>query len=265
MASRSGRDRPGVRRSARDRARAEAERIRAEQAKKERRTRALLIAGAVALVALIVVAGILIAQQANKSYLEDVEVRPANSDLHGGISVGADGAAGTANDGAPVLDVYLDFMCPHCVEFEAVNAADLTELRAAGDVTVVYHPVAIVDPGAAGASQRSAIAAAAVANYAPDQFAAFTDAVFAFQEQELVALSDDQLAEIAADVGVPQEAIDTFTDGQYPEWVEAATNQMERDTGNRSTPQVLLDGEPLDVTWTEPGVLREAVEAAGGA
>ncbi|TDE94209.1 disulfide bond formation protein DsbA [Occultella glacieicola] len=248
--------------SARDRGRAEAERIRAETARGERRTRILLVSGAVALIALIVVAGFFIAQAANKSYLEDVEVRPANSDLHGGISVGADGVAGTENSGAPVLDVYLDFMCPHCVDFEAVNAADLTEMREAGDLTVVYHPVAVVDPGNGGASQRSAVAAAAVANYAPEQFAAFTGAVFAFQEQELVSLSDSQLAEIAAGAGVPQDAIDTFTDGQYPEWVEAATNQMQRDTDNRSTPQVLLDGEPLDVDWTEPGVLRGAIESA---
>ncbi len=37
----------------------------------------------------------------------------------------------TSDDG-PVVDVYLDFLCPHCATFHDVNGADLQELAEAG-------------------------------------------------------------------------------------------------------------------------------------
>ncbi|WP_418606106.1 DsbA family protein [Georgenia sp. SUBG003] len=66
---------------------------------------------------------------------------PANTSVEdGGISLGSEMVAGTENPDAPVLDVYLDFACPHCADFEEVNADDIDSLVTAGEATVVYHP-----------------------------------------------------------------------------------------------------------------------------
>ena len=45
------------------------------------------------------------------------------------VSLGADGAAGTENEGAVEVGVYLDYMCPICGQFEETNGATLDQLR----------------------------------------------------------------------------------------------------------------------------------------
>ena len=43
----------------------------------------------------------------------------------------------------PVLDVYEDFQCPICDEFEKANGASVQKLAREGKVRVVYHPFTI--------------------------------------------------------------------------------------------------------------------------
>ena len=94
----------------REAARKEAERLRKIQAAKEKRSRRILILVVAAVLALIIAAVVVIAQQANRTLLSDFEgAMPASSDLHGGIPFGAEGA-GSTNEGAPEVDIYLDFM-----------------------------------------------------------------------------------------------------------------------------------------------------------
>ena len=43
----------------------------------------------------------------------------------------------------PVLDVYEDFQCPVCDEFEKTNGASVQKLARQGQVRVIYHPFTI--------------------------------------------------------------------------------------------------------------------------
>ena len=103
---------------------------------------------------------------------------------------------------AVVVDVYLDYMCPYCAMFEAINGAIAG--RAAGgrdDVVVAYHPVSILDRLSMGTgySTRAATAAALVADQAPETFDAFNAAMFASQPGESTeGLTDAAIAGIAA-------------------------------------------------------------------
>jgi protein-disulfide isomerase len=249
----------------RDAAREQARQLREAQARREKRNRNLIIAGVIALVLVVGVVLYMIISQGNKSVIASVADVPANTSVEdGGISLGSDLVAGTTNDNAPVLDVYLDFTCPHCATFEEVNAEDIDALVSAGEATVVYHPVAILDRSGdfTGFSGRAAQAAAVVADQAPEAYNAFQAALFGLMAEATNAEpTDAQIAEAAVGAGVPQDVADSLASGEQPftDWVEATTQQFSRD-GFTGTPTVLIDGEDFE-GWTEPGALVEAIQA----
>ena len=255
----------------RDEARAAALRLREEQQKTARRQRTVAVAALVAGLAVIAVVVAVILGQGARSPLDEVAA-PAGSTESGGIPVGGDGVAGTtsgAADGATTVAVYSDFMCPVCSVFEEVNASTLEEYRERGDVVVEYHPVSILDRFAQGSeySTRAANAAAVVADQAPEVFLDFLAALFADQPAENTpGLSDEEIAERAVAAGVPADVAATFADGQFTEWVAAATDQASQDLGQLGTPTILIDGEnlgtDLQVDWRVEGALAEAIDAA---
>jgi protein-disulfide isomerase len=255
----------------RDAARAEALALQKKQQSAEKRSRLIVLSAlGLGLVALIV-AVVLIFAEGQTPPMERVDGAPAGVVDDTGISVGADGVAGTSNEGAERLDTYVDYMCPYCGQFEAQNGADITELREAGDVTLVIHPVSILDRLSEETeySTRAASAAAWVADRAPEQFLAFHEALFANQPDENTpGLSNEQLAGLADEAGVPAEASTGIADGEavetFEEWVRAATEAAGSDEslqaadGTFSTPTVLVGGERFDA-WTAPGALTGAL------
>lgn len=247
-------------------AREQARKLREAQQRREKRTRMLIIAGVVAFVAIVAFALFSILNQGGG--IDEVETAPATATEAGGIPVGADGT-GSTNEGAPVVDVYLDYQCTWCALFEQANAATLDELASSGEATVVYHPISILDSSGNGSgfSTRAAQAAAVVADQAPEQFPAFNTALFAAQGPEGgVPLSDEQIAEVALEVGVPQDVVDSFGGSTFRDWVQAATQQATED-GVRATPTIRINGEDLDalgVNWQQEGALAQAVAAAAG-
>ena len=245
----------------REAAREQARKLREAQARREKRNRVLIITGAVVLIIAVAVAAFFIVQQGTRSVIADVENVPANSDVEdGGISIGSDMAAGTENEGAPVLNVYLDFACPHCADFEQINAEDIDQMVADGEVTAVYHPVSLLSRGDRQSwSWRAAEAAAVVADQAPEQYNAFQTALFELYAQSggQTQPSDEQIVQAARDAGVPQDVAQTIPQQTFDEWVDATTRQFSRD-GFEGTPTVLVDGEEFQ-NWSEPGALADAV------
>lgn len=208
--------------------------------------------------------------------MENVDNVPAGVVQDTGIPVGVDGAAGTTNEGAKTLDVYVDYMCPVCGQFESLNAASITERCEAGAVTLIVHPVAILDRRSSGTeySTRAAPAAAWVADQAPEQFNAFHEAMFANQPAEDSAgLSGQQLADLAEQAGVPADVADGIANGDaaetYRDWVTASTEQATSaeelanpQTCQFGTPTVMLDDERFD-NWSTPGALAAAISGEG--
>src|SRR5699024_8569044 len=132
-------------------------------------------------------------QAAKRTYIDELDSVPDHSDNHGGIGVGAQGVAGQVDEDLPVLGVYVDFVSEESAQFFAANGRDLNDMRDSGAVTVSYHPVALVDPGNAGASQRAAQAAIVVAHYEPDMFVPFVGAILGTQGQQMRSLGDQEL------------------------------------------------------------------------
>jgi protein-disulfide isomerase len=270
----------------RDAAREQARVLREQQARRDKRNKIIAIGGlAAAVVTLVVVAAIIIipslgpgiaysADDADTVSLADVTA-PAAAEDNGAIPVGQDGVAGVpAADGDVVVSVYFDYMCPYCGQFEAANDAELAQLREEGGVTVEYHPISFLDAQSSGAeySTRAGNAAAVVADQDPEHFAAFSSALFANQPEEgTKGLTDEEIADLATEVGVPSAIVDAFTDTApdaewrtFAPWLAATTNQASDDLGGISTPTVLIDGEQFTGDLYTAGPLTEAVEAAKG-
>ncbi|WP_275005698.1 DsbA family protein [Promicromonospora iranensis] len=255
----------------RDAARAEALALQKKQQAREKRSRLIVLSALGLGLAVLVVAVVLIFLEGQKTPMEKVDNIPAGVVQDTGIPVGAEGTAGTTNEGAKTLDVYVDYMCPVCGQFEALNGASIAEMREAGDLTLVVHPVSILDRASQGTeySTRAAAAAAWVADRAPEQFSAFHDAMFASQpEEQTPGLSDEQIAQVAEQAGVPADVAAGISDGTahetYEEWVSASSEvagddpDLRNAQGGFGTPTVVIDGERFE-TWQNPGALTEAI------
>lgn len=242
----------------RDAAREQARKLREAQQRREKRNRLLIIVGALVFIAIVIAAIISIVVAANRAPLEGVDDQPSAATEEGAIPVGADGV-GSTNEGAPVVDVYLDYLCIYCAQFEATNGADLEELAESGEATVNYRPIAYLTQNS-DFSVRGANALAVVAEDAPEQFTAFNMELFAAQGEGATPLSDEQIAQAGLDVGVPQDVVDSFTDGRFNDWVSAASEQASNDDV-RGTPTIHINGEEF-LDWQVEGSLVQAVRDA---
>ena len=184
-------------------------------------------------------------------------VTPANASDDGIHTVG------TAS--APVtVGIYYDYMCPACGAFEAANAEELDRLLDDGTVKVELRPLSFLDEMSEGTrySTRAANAFATVVDGAPDQAWDFHNALYASQPAEgTEGLSDDEIGDIARDVGVPDDVVARFADDTYVNWVADITQQS-FDSGVNSTPTVTIDGEVFTGDVFSVGPLTEAIEAA---
>lgn len=272
----------------RDEARLKAIEMREQQKKREKRNRTIAISGLVAAVVVLVVVVALILGQTKTTaggaaYTGDAVkiadvAKPSTAEDNGAIPVGATGRAGEAPaTGDVVVSVYFDYMCPYCHQFETANDAELATLRAAGGVTVEYHPVSILDGLSSGTeySTRAANAVAVVADQAPDKFSAFNTALFANQPAEnSQGLSDDEIAKLALTAGVPQSVVDKLTgtttvSGKswrtFAPYIAALTTQASVDLGSSyGTPTVLINGTAFKGDLYTAGPLTDAIVAAKG-
>lgn len=268
----------------RDAAREQARVLREQQARNDRRNK---IAGigilSVAGIALVTVVTFIVIQALRPGIAyggEDAATlaladttAPSTAGSNGGIPVGADGGAGEpAADGDVVVSVYFDYMCPWCGRFEDANDAELAALREAGGVTVDYHVLAFLDGESSGSeySTRAGNAALVVADQAPEAFSDFHSLLFEHQpEVNTKGLSDEEIADLALEAGVPQDVVDQFTATvadqpwrTFAPWLAANNNQMVTDVGRLGTPTVLIDGEEFTGDLYTTGPLTQAIEAA---
>ncbi|OKL53833.1 hypothetical protein BSZ39_07430 [Bowdeniella nasicola] len=252
----------------REAARAEAARLRAEQEAKAKRTRNITIAGILALV--LIVAGVVyfvISNSKNKPnangsgdgtvQLTGEETSEAlsatdvgNSKTAGSISFGKDLQANTANEGKPVVEVYADYTCGHCFTFEQSRTPKLLEMAKAGEITLVFHPVAILDrtPDNSSYPSRAADAIFAIAKDDPSKVITANSKFFEVWHNFVAGgakgtmPSSKEIAAAAAEVGVKQEIVDKIADGSVDRVAKNATDNA----GISGTPTVLLNGETLD-------------------
>jgi len=283
----------------RDEAREKARQLRIAQERKAKRTRiAVIVVGAVALVALGLVVAFIVKQNSDKAEQyanvayggggSDV-VAPATADVTAPstadgnfIPVSKDGV-GKAAAGGTTVSLYFDLQCPVCAQFDSINGADLDALSKEDGITVQYFPVSFLDSASNGThySNRAANAASIVADKDSANLIPFITKLYEQQPAENTdGLTDEKIAEIATEAGVPTSVSDTFTDtvdGTYKvqgsdtekkgtwrtfaPWIAANTDAWGTKFPKGGTPTVLI-GDTQFENWSTPGALKTAVEAA---
>jgi protein-disulfide isomerase len=169
----------------------------------------------------------------------------------------ADGIA--VGQAAVRVDVYQDYLCPHCKAFESSTGATLKQLVADGKATVAYHPLAFLDDASTTKYSTRSAAAAACAQDA-GKLVEYNDALYTNQPAEGSAgLSDDQLIQLAGTVGISTDAFGQCVhSGRYLDWVANVTD-LAVQKGVTATPTVFVNGRQVDAT---AAAITAAVNAA---
>lgn len=158
----------------------------------------------------------------------------------------ADGNAVAVGTGPVTVELYLDFLCPACRQFDAAARPILDDYLDDGTITLVYRPIAILDERTTTEfSTRAAAAAGCAADAgALDEFVA---GMMANQPTEDSAgMSDDEIIQIGAAAGATDSTFATcVSDGTYRDWASRNTDAA-LDRGVQGTPTVYVDGTMLD-------------------
>lgn len=244
--------------------RAKTEQMRAEreEAARKQQSRRRLVAILGGLVILVLIGAIAwVAVDAAKS--NDDSPGNGSGELVIPNNLNGDGAIPVGDDSAPVeVEIYFDYICPACGAFELANGAELDRLLEDGSIHLALRPIAFLDKFSSGTeySTRAANAMATVIDGAPEAVWDFHGAMYVDQPAEgSEGRTDEEIAEIALEAGVPQEVVDRFEDQTFVPWVVKVTDEAFESIDG--TPTVRLDGEDFEGDVYTPGPLTEAIEA----
>jgi len=173
----------------------------------------------------------------------------------------ADGYGIVFNKDAKVkIDIWEDFQCPHCREFEMVTGNYITDLVRAGKIKAVYHPMTFIGP-------ESILAAAAAACTADDgKFLDMHAALYNNQSatENSGKWSNTTLKLIAIGAGDTKKGVQSCIDsGKYLNW----TKNVEADAAKQnvnSTPTMFINGKQLAQShYLDLTALKADLAAAG--
>jgi protein-disulfide isomerase len=171
-----------------------------------------------------------------------------------------DGTGIVLGSGPVNIDVYEDFICPICRQFEQQAGGTLDQLIAQGKVRVTYHPVAFLNRfSSTEYSTRSSAASGCAAQ--SGKFREYAKALFDRQPPEGSAgLSDDELVNVATGVGLAGDSFAACVrENTFEKWTEHVTEEAAR-AGVNGTPTVLVAGKQVQASAE---AITAAVAAAG--
>jgi protein-disulfide isomerase len=250
----------------RDRIREIREKANAQRRLEEvkRRRRRLLTQLGVAGVVVVLIAGI----WGGTSLLRDRAAagsRPPSADAvvdlaSGGraqITAEEDAVAVGAADAPVTLDVYEDYSCPHCAEYETAAGPLLDRLASSGQVRVVHHPMQIVTNYGRAAGSTAACVLQHDAAAWPDVHSA----LFANHSAATDSWTGADFSSWLPSQGVTDRDALTCTEkGSFAGWISSNTESAAA-AGVTSTPTLLIDGQRTPTVGGQE--LVDALTAAG--
>ncbi|MGW5875897.1 DsbA family protein [Nocardiopsis terrae] len=263
---------------ARKRSREKLRQQREKEKKAAKRNRTLIVVGAAAAVVLLIVGIGYAILNADRSDGYDGPLADRTLQEDGSVVMAEEGVS------APVVEVYADYQCPACRQFELLNGDVLKEQAAEGNAIVHYRPVSIFAQRPAPISSNS-LRGGAAARAAADHgvFVEFNDKLFEHQPTEgnegftvdelkewfrETGADEEQVAEFDARVEAEAAVVTRFVEEFLPELTADATEQIGEETLGTMVLSDLInwgegnghDPEFLDGTYT-----GEIIEATGNA
>lgn len=168
------------------------------------------------------------------------------------------------NEQAPLVEVYSDFLCPHCKDFADQSGRYLEEAATAGEIRLRWVPYVVLDR-TEGAEEYSSRAANLVlcANEEQGAAAAWTvhDALFANLPTAAPLPDAQALIDLAAEAGVTglDECVES---NRFQEWVQHRYDTIGSEGRVTSTPTVVIDGQVTEARTRAD--LQTAIDAAAG-
>jgi len=159
--------------------------------------------------------------------------------------------------GVPVLDIYEDFQCPVCAQFEKLQGDYIESLISAKKATVVYHTLSFLGPESVNAANAAACSA--------DQgkFLQYHRALYANQPQENTGVrSTDVLGVLGQAAGIMSKKFTScVNDMAYQGWVNNVAAAGAKANVN-STPTVFINGKEIDrkTEYFDAAKFKAAVE-----
>jgi protein-disulfide isomerase len=150
---------------------------------------------------------------------------------------------------APVtVDLYEDFICPVCQQFEKTNGTTIAQLASSGQAKFRYHMLNFLSANSspAGYSRRAANAGAAAE--AAGHFTAFHKLLYDNQPAEGSAgLSNAQLISYGKKAGITAATFaDAVNKGTYNGWVDQVTDNASKDNVT-GTPTVKIGNKTISM------------------
>lgn len=144
-----------------------------------------------------------------------------------------------------VMDLYEDFQCPGCRDFEASFAETYKQLADDNVVKVIIHPAAFLDQRFAGENSARAISAWGCAIDAGKGWEFHRDLYAAQSATEGAGWTDAQFGVVAKTAGITGDKLKTFqkcvVDRSYMKWANVGTKKFS-DDGIASTPTIKVNG-----------------------
>lgn len=233
-----------------------------EQQKAAERRRKVTLWTAVAVVAVLVIAGFI-----GYATLSKQDTKSTGALVTPTVAVD-EGTAFAVGTGTVVVDVYEDFMCPICNHFEQQSGTTLANYVSSNKITLRYHPVSILDRASNGTeySTRSAGAAAAAAE--EGKFKEFHDVLYANQpEENSDGLTNAKIIELAKSVGLTSDKFAAAVNaGTYQPWATKVTETFSA-RHYTGTPTIVINGTQLvgpDDTLPTDALLTQTIDKAAG-
>ena len=169
---------------------------------------------------------------------------------------------------APRTEIYEDFQCPACGQFEITNAKNVFAAAEKGEINLTLHPMIFLDrnfPESNLSSLRATMAWGCAVD--AGKTIEYHSGIFAMQPaREGDGYSDEQLLDLAKKVGIENEAYTEFetcfTSNKYKGWAQNSELHA-KDRGVQGTPSIFINDKALDAKGIyDPVGFAEAVAAA---
>lgn len=245
---------------------ARAEQMRKEREKADRKQRNLIsIAIITVVIALIAVGGYAVKSASDDRKAETKVITPKGATDDFGIDYTTEDAGGTVPEGTtPVsVELYEDFQCPACLQFEQQSSAFLKDQVKSGAITITYRPFSFLDEAGGSPNQYShrstSVAMCALDAGGVTEYVKAHELLYANQPQEGTNGPENQdLFKSFTDAGITVDETCVLTERFVP-WVDKA-KEAGTDRGVDSTPTVYVGGKKVD--GPTPVALQQAIDAA---
>lgn len=175
------------------------------------------------------------------------------------LAIGATAVTVGKTDAPVTIDLYEDYSCPHCADYEAAVGPTLFALAASGDAIINFHPIQIVTSYGTAAGS----AATCVAEGDPQNWPAFHSVLFANHSAQTDRWSASDFVSFAKLKGITDEAtLSCISKSTHADWIGSNTNAS-RDAGVQGTPTLFINGE-IQASLLGPDELVSTVAALKG-